>query len=1546
MWLLLVAQPLVAFEPVTPLPPDNVKNRDEVEKAIPINSEYPLPKLPLEMKGQATQSPVKPQTASKLPTLEKDKAVLGKVDSAADETLVLRFGTLSAKNIDVADIVATIQKRLTQKDVTRVHVIGNTDSDKILGNARKQFKDNYALSEARAKLVADALAQAKLGIPFSYEGKGPDRPLASNKTKEGKAQNRRTEVLLYYKERAVADTPVEKVAPTLLSRLQCAPAPRATASAPQAPKKRQAVRQVVTDPPDKILTVNFKVLFSDLEEQYVTKLAKFITAVEKEKSIRQIHVRGHTDSDQIRGEARKKFKDNFELSDFRAKIVADAIATRFPKHYVSFEGKGPKEPVATNKTAAGKAKNRRTDVWVYYGERVIEKEVAQETTCPNGDCKNRQLASGTETGPFRVTVDGQPLDTTEWKDPNPTNHVDFQRCTDVALEGADIQVHFDALNQRKILNVTAYPDIVAPQKPFGLRLYSNYLDFIDRAEIRIFLATQSTRTEPLDVIAVPKRQGNFEDALWKPKNLGEAKYIAVLRVYDAEGNFDETQPKNLDVREPVTGNEIAPTADMAKVGYGENRLALSNIPVNGGTITVNGENIPSSHYVRVMGTSVPVDPSGKFVAQQILRAGKNYGVVVKVLDERGKGLQFERDLHIPANDWFLVGIADLLLGGHRSSGPANLLSTGLDHYDKTVYLDGRVAFYLKGKIQGKYLLTASADTREGPVKDIFSNFLDKDPQALFRRLDPDRFYPVYGDDSTFMEDAPTQGKFYVKIERDSSYLMWGNFRTKLTETELAQVDRGLYGLNLRLESESAERTGQRESLLDVFAATPGTIAAREEFRGTGGSHYYLQHRDLSLGSERVRIEIRDRNSGLVLKSSMLRAGEDYTLNNIQGHILLKGPLPSIADESELVRSFQLSGHLVFLVVRYEYTPSATDPRSLALGGRASHWFGDRMQLGVTASQQKQPGGDQELYGADTTVKIGDRSNVKVEVAQTTGPGTEEYNSLDGGYSFLSRPQLRGGTITARAYRVETNLGIYDSAVGAGSLTAYTKRREAGYSAPGEMVARDVEQWGARVEAPLTEVVAVQGRFDKSYERFWLDLNNVSLDSKFKLMTPLELSLGVRHDERLDRSGGLAASQFAVDMGIRDDAAAKLAYLGAEKWDVYGFGQGTLTHSQSRLRNDRLGLGGHYRWLQRLKSGGEVSTGTGGLGVRLDSEMKYDDQHDIYASYLMDNSALDSGFRPRTGGLGAMVSGVRGRYSDATSVHYEGRYLHGNQPTGLTHSFGVDLVPIQRWTMGFSAEKGNLVSQDLKQSLDRTAGSLSIGYNDDKTKGNSAFEFRDEKSSGTQRTTWLTRNQVSTKLTPSWRWLGKVNLARSHSTRGDFYDGDWTQAQLGFGYRPVENDRLNSLFKYGYFELLPSPGQLTSTGATPEFRQRTHEVSLDWIYDLSESFSLGGKTAFAIRELRQNRVAGSDWYRNDAALAIARLDYHVIYGWDAIAELRSLWQFGAKDRRAGLLLGVYRHLSNEETIKIGVGYNFTDFSDNLTDVTFNSHGWFINLVGGF
>jgi len=49
----------------------------------------------------------------------------------------------------------------------------------------------------------------------------------------------------------------------------------------------------------------------------------------------------------------------------------------------------------------------------------------------------------------------------------------------------------------------------------------------------------------------------------------------------------------------------------------------------------------------------------------------------------------------------------------------------------------------------------------------------------------------------------------------------------------------------------------------------------------------------------------------------------------------------------------------------------------------------------------------------------------------------------------------------------------------------------------------------------------------------------------------------------------------------------------------------------------------------------------------------------------------------------------------------------------------------------------------------------------------------------------------------------------------------------------------------------------------------------------------------------------------------------------------------RQRRSGALAAVYRYIG--KNLKIGVGYNFTDFSDDLTDLGYDHRGAFFNII---
>ena len=67
-------------------------------------------------------------------------------------------------------------------------------------------------------------------------------------------------------------------------------------------------------------------------------------------------------------------------------------------------------------------------------------------------------------------------------------------------------------------------------------------------------------------------------------------------------------------------------------------------------------------------------------------------------------------------------------------------------------------------------------------------------------------------------------------------------------------------------------------------------------------------------------------------------------------------------------------------------------------------------------------------------------------------------------------------------------------------------------------------------------------------------------------------------------------------------------------------------------------------------------------------------------------------------------------------------------------------------------------------------------------------------------------------------------------------------------------------------------------------------------------------------------------------------------WDVFLEARRLDLPDAQDTRSGVMTGIYRHLGSH--VKAGVGYNFSDFSDDLTQLDYRHQGMFINLVGKY
>ena len=177
--------------------------------------------------------------------------------------------------------------------------------------------------------------------------------------------------------------------------------------------------------------------------------------------------------------------------------------------------------------------------------------------------------------------------------------------------------------------------------------------------------------------------------------------------------------------------------------------------------------------------------------------------------------------------------------------------------------------------------------------------------------------------------------------------------------------------------------------------------------------------------------------------------------------------------------------------------------------------------------------------------------------------------------------------------------------------------------------------------------------------------------------------------------------------------------------------------------------------------------------------------------------------------------------------------------------------------------------------------------------------------------------------------------------GQFYDGGYTEAVLGYAFRPVRHDRLNTLIKYTYFYNVPTTDQLTQRSIAAEFIQKSHVGAIDLTYDLTPTWSIGGKYAHRRGELSLSRD-NPEFFDNTADLFVIRTDFRFKEDWEGLVEARVLEMPDLSDKRSGALVVVSRYLNPH--FKIGIGYNFTDFSDDLTDLSFDHRGTFLSLTG--
>ncbi len=298
--------------------------------------------------------------------------------------------------------------------------------------------------------------------------------------------------------------------------------------------------------------------------------------------------------------------------------------------------------------------------------------------------------------------------------------------------------------------------------------------------------------------------------------------------------------------------------------------------------------------------------------------------------------------------WTLVGLAEGSVGARSVAD--NMERSG--RFDSDLGDHARLAFYAKGRVLGRYLLTLAYDSAK-----------QADDQRLLGLIDPNAYYTVFADGSDRRFDAASRQKLYVRIETGTFYALFGDFDTGFDQTQLARYQRTTTGIKGEVRMGGFHAQG--------FGAKIASSHLHDEIEGGGiTGPYRLSSRAMIANSEVVTLEVRDRfRSELIVQRRVLTRFIDYDIDLLSGTISFKEPV--------LSRDF--AGNPQFIVVDYEVDQLRGG--ELNAGLRADWTTQDgKLRIGGTAITDKGENARTNLAAVDVKAKIGSSLELRAEAA--------------------------------------------------------------------------------------------------------------------------------------------------------------------------------------------------------------------------------------------------------------------------------------------------------------------------------------------------------------------------------------------------------------------------------------------------------------------------------------------------------------------------------------------------------------------------------------
>ena len=1125
----------------------------------------------------------------------------------------------------------------------------------------------------------------------------------------------------------------------------------------------------------------------------------------------------------------------------------------------------------------------------------------------------------------------------------------------------------------------------------------------ERAEFRIFtnyhLFIKKWRLDILDqdtkrIVKTLKgsKDNIFKPIYWNGKDkrnkliTTDKNYSYRLTVTGAKGKKDITNERSIKVigqKLEAVSIEGDKTDEEKQEEYQEwinqqnkrNDIEKQAIPIKGETIRITNSSLPVANIKiikegKIKG-QVPLVQQESLTAGEFLEGPQSqdedqsepidiifpqgeYDIeVIPSQSETTAGSKsvYTKSIKVGENYLFFVAMGDAKMGYTFHRGDIEPIQHD-DKFREGFWSEGKGSYYLKGKIKGKYLITSSFDS-------------ERDQKELFKNLDPDKYYPVYGDESSINYNATnTQGMLYLLIEWDKSKAIWGNYNTALTDTEFTNFSRTLYGGKVHLESVSTTKFGQPDIKLIAFRARAQQKAAHNEFTGTGGSLFYLKHKDVIEGSDKVVIEIRDKITGLVLGSEEMREGADYETDYSNGRIIFWKTVRFITESSSIISSQLLDGNPVYVVVDYEYeTKDKYDEGTV--GARVQKSLTDYIDLGATYVKEELQKENYELKGTDATIHLGKDIKLTAEYAESKSEAMGSFISTDGGLSFTELPT--GEYSKGKAYGLKGQAYLFDHKL---NLSSYYKWIDNDFSTSATSSQQGKELIGIGATYDLSQKTRltvshdIQKLIDDGNAQTQLQVGATKTKTTSAQVTHdldrLKLTGEYRHQEIKERK-----EEFESEVNREEDTLAVRAdYELTKKVDVSLEQQATLKGTA----NNQTSVGIVARVFDWLSLRAKEIIGNEGTATSVGATSSVKDKLDVSADYTRANyktegasdiaslgvvSQVDEKTKVHTtyavssstgeGRTSSIVYGVKKKLTNSLELSADRSFVSNSSESTHSNIFGLSGDINDQWAARASFERGIIQNHDGTQDK-RNAGSLGLGFVDKnketgetKLKASSKIELRFDEGQEDKRQ-YLLYNTVEKNVNPDTTLFAKANFSQTKNTDADSTESQFKELVFGSAYRPVDIDWLNLLAKYTYLED-SSPSSQSDINDIE--KEKAHVFAAEGVIDLSDKWQLSEKIAYKISE---EKVTGFDFTKTSTWLLINRLGYNIDEEWQIAGEYRLLTQKQADDQKHGALIELSRNIG--EFIQIGVGYNFTDFNDDLTRLDYTAHGPFFRITGKF